>query len=146
MEWTERLLLDALRSDSANIINADWVIQEVETEVIEPTNETGKANNILVIKYENRWYAFEIFPGIPVVDNTIDVEELRTLLTEMKSLTQTLTLTLRDAAVPSNGVLHLDHVTLLGGTEVKDNSVFDSLTVSQLNGESVPILLKDAVR
>lgn len=68
-------------------------------------------------------------------------------MVELKNLTRSLQDSVVDAAVPMNGELHLDqYLTLLGGVQVKSLTEFGSLSASRLNGESVPMLLKEVVR
>lgn len=77
----------------------------------------------------------------------VQISELTELLDQLHRSTSALLDLLQDAAVPVNGELHLnDYQTLLGGVEVTGRAEFDSLSVSMLNGEPIPILLKDIVR
>lgn len=131
MDKTEQLLLDTLSLSGPNIIKADWIITEVETPEHENDGTLPPINE----------------PGWSVNDQSVQISELRELLDQLRSSTQTLADSLIDAAVPVNGVLHLnDYQALLGGVDVANHSEFVSLSVSVLNGEPVPSLLKDIVR
>ncbi|KAE8740680.1 hypothetical protein FOCC_FOCC013829, partial [Frankliniella occidentalis] len=126
-EWeaTERLLSDTLNPSGHNVIKADWVIQEIQPEEFVNV-ETSRTETL---------------------QPTEDLSKLKSLMTELEALTKSLSLSLSDAAVPENGEVHLSgHHQLLGGLEVQGPASFDSLTVSWLNEESVPTLLKDTVR
>ncbi|KAK3908088.1 39S ribosomal protein L16, mitochondrial [Frankliniella fusca] len=125
MKATERLLLDTVNPHGHNVIKADWVIQEIETQEFEATKQAP------------------VWPAEP----TVDILEIKSMMSELKSLTERLSDSLSDAAVPVNGELHLTgHQTLLGGLDVLGKTYFDFLSVGQLNGESVHTLLKDSVR
>ncbi|XP_034243094.1 uncharacterized protein LOC117646301 [Thrips palmi] len=131
MDRTEKLLLDTLSVNEPNIIKADWVISEVETPELENTGTLPPINE----------------PDWTPEDQLVKIQELRELLNLLRNSTESLLGSLEDAAVPVNGELHLDdYQALLGGVEVTNHAEFDSLSVSVLNGEPVPSLLKEIVR
>lgn len=124
---TESLLLDSLSARGQNVIKAEWIIEEVETEEHDLDGP--------------------LLPTIPSsADRNVDLDALQERLTELRTLTDELLHSLLDAAVPENDELHLARTTILGGLEILGESSFDSLETGSLNGESVPALVKDVVR
>lgn len=159
MDKTEQLLLDTLSLTGPNIIKSDWVITEVVTPeheddgTLPPINKPGNVTMSEVSEATVLFFSFFTiltctqFPGWSPEDQTVTISELKQLLDELGGLTQTLLDSLKDAAVPVNGELHLnDYQNLLGGVDVTNHADFDSLFVSVLNGEPAPSLLKDIVR